>query len=129
MDTRLETGRLKREWRTMQAMVEIYCSGHGHPSAPGHALCADCAGFLGYAERRLEKCPYGPDKPTCAKCPIHCYKPQPREFAREVMRYAGPRMLLRHPWLSLTHFADKARRVEHPMTLRRSRREEGESSR
>ena len=28
----------------------------------------------------------------------------------------GPRMMLRHPWLSLTHFADKARRVEHPMT-------------
>ena len=129
MDPRLESGHLRREWRTMQVMVGIYCRGHEHPQASGTPLCADCQGFLDYAERRLEKCPYGPEKPTCAKCPIHCYKPPPREFAREVMRYAGPRMLLRHPWLSLTHFADKARRVEHPMAMRRSRRDEGESSR
>lgn len=107
----------------MQVMVGIYCRGHRHAVADG--LCADCWGFLDYAERRLEKCPYGPEKPTCARCPIHCYKPQPRQFAREVMRYAGPRMLLRHPWLTLTHFMDKARRVEHPMVARRSRRDQG----
>jgi hypothetical protein len=40
------------------------------------------------------------------------------------MRYAGPRMVLRHPWLSLTHFLDKARRVEHPLVARRSQREQ-----
>jgi hypothetical protein len=38
------------------------------------------------------------------------------------MRFSGPRMLLRHPWLSLAHFTDKARRVEHPMTVRRQQR-------
>jgi Nitrous oxide-stimulated promoter len=26
---------------------------------------------------------------------------------REVMRYAGPRMILRHPWLALMHVVDK----------------------
>ena len=122
MDTRLETGRLGREWRTMQVMVGIYCSGHGHQGSPGQVLCAECAGFLGYAERRLQKCPYGPDKPTCAKCPIHCYKQTQREQARSIMRYAGPRMVLRHPWLSLTHMLDKLRRVEHPMDARRRER-------
>jgi hypothetical protein len=119
MDYRLQTGRLRREWRTMQAMVDIYCAGQGHAHAPAAARCVECQGFLDYAGRRLEKCPYGPAKPTCAKCPIHCYKPQPRERAREIMRYAGPRMMLRHPWLSLTHVADKLRRVEHPMAARR----------
>jgi Nitrous oxide-stimulated promoter len=119
MDPRLEAGRLQREWRTMQVMVGIYCRGHEHARAAGARLCADCQGFLDYAERRLEKCPYGPAKPTCAKCPIHCYKPQPRQLARDIMRYAGPRMLLRHPWLSLTHVMDKTRRVEHPMEARR----------
>jgi Nitrous oxide-stimulated promoter len=122
MDPRLESGHLRREWRTMQVMVGIYCRGHEHASAAGVGLCADCQGFLDYAERRLEKCPYGPEKPTCAKCPIHCYKPQPRQLARDIMRYAGPRMLLRHPWLTLTHFMDKARRVEHPMDARRRQR-------
>jgi hypothetical protein len=124
MESSLDTGRLHREWATMQVMVRIFCSGHGHICPPGQSLCASCAGFLSYAERRLQKCPYGPAKPTCAKCPIHCYKPAPREFAREVMRYSGPRMVLRHPWLSLTHFLDKARRVEHPLVARRSQREQ-----
>ena len=34
--------------------------------------------------RAPRKCPYGPAKPTCARCPIHCYKPAPRETARVV---------------------------------------------
>jgi hypothetical protein len=119
MDRRFDRGRLQREWRTMQAMMAIYCAGHGHVRTAGKSFCAGCTGFLDYAARRLEKCPYGPAKPTCAKCPIHCYKPQPREFARQMMRYSGPRMLLWHPWLSMMHFVDKARRVEHPMEMRR----------
>jgi hypothetical protein len=122
MDYRWQTGRLRREWRTMQVMVDIYCAGQGHAPGPDAGRCTACQEFLDYAGRRLEKCPYGPAKPTCAKCPIHCYKPQPRELAREIMRYAGPRMMLRHPWLSLTHLTDKLREVEHPMEARRQRR-------
>ena len=37
------------------------------------------------------------------------------------MRYAGPRMIWRHPWLSLLHLLDKFRQVEHPMEIRRRR--------
>lgn len=113
----LETPRLMREFRTMQCMVEIYCrDNHG---AGAHGPCSDCLEFLDYAEQRLRKCPYGEDKPTCARCPVHCYKRTQREQAKVIMRYAGPRMTLRHPWLSLTHLLDKLRRVEHPMEARR----------
>ncbi len=114
-------GRLEREYRTMQCMVEIYCAGH-HGGTRGMP-CPACAEFLDYAGRRLEKCPYGEGKPVCAKCPIHCYKRVQREQARVIMRYAGPRMVLRHPWLSLTHLLDKLRRVEHPMEMRRRGRD------
>jgi Nitrous oxide-stimulated promoter len=114
------SGRLGREFRTMRCMVEIYCADH-HVAGRG-VLCPDCEQFLAYAGRRLEKCPYGEDKPVCAKCPIHCYKHAQREQARAIMRYAGPRMLLSHPWLSLTHMFDKLRRVEHPMESRRRER-------
>lgn len=116
----LETPQLKREYETMQRMVEIYCAGH-HPTTAGP--CEDCCVFLDYAERRLEKCPYGEGKPVCAKCPIHCYKRPQREQARAIMRYAGPRMVWRHPWLSLTHMLDKLRRVDHPMVARRRERD------
>ncbi len=101
-------------------MVEMHCADR-HGVRRG-ATCEDCAGFLAYVQRRLEKCPYAADKPTCARCPIHCYKPAEREMARAIMRYAGPRMALRHPWLSLAHMLDKLRRVEHPMDARRRER-------
>ncbi len=114
------TGRLGREMRTISRMVRIYC--RDHHGGPPDGTCSDCAAFLVYAERRLVKCPYGADKPTCSNCPIHCYKPEPRQFAHEMMRYSGPRMTLRHPWLALMHLLDGRRRVEHPMAARRRQR-------
>lgn len=111
------TGRLKREHDTLVCMTRIYCSDH-HDDHAGAKLCLDCAKLMQYAQRRLEKCPYGSDKPTCANCPIHCYKPEQREKARVVMRYAGPRMTWRHPIKALNHIRDKFRRVEHPMKIR-----------
>jgi hypothetical protein len=119
----LVTPRLRREYRTMECMVEIWCADqHGATSG---APCGDCRTFLDYAARRLEKCPYGEAKPTCAKCPIHCYKRAQREQARMIMRYAGPRMTFRHPWLSLMHLVDKLRKVEHPMEARRRKARRG----
>lgn len=114
-------GRLGREHRTMEAMLRIWCRAQEHAPAPGARLCSECRDFLAYAGRRLDKCPYGERKPTCATCPVHCYKAAPREHARIVMRFAGPRMVWRHPWLSLMHLVDKLRKVEHPMVERRSR--------
>jgi hypothetical protein len=111
------SGRLAREFLTMHHMVELWCRDH-HGEAPSHP-CPSCAEFLAYAERRLAKCPYGQDKPTCSNCPIHCYKQAPREFAKEVMRYSGPRMMTRHPVLALLHVLDGRRKVAHPKDLRR----------
>ncbi len=113
------TGRLKREHQTLVCMTAIYCKDrHGHYD---NGLCGDCADLMSYAEKRLARCPYGQAKPTCAKCPIHCYKKQQREQVREVMRYAGPRMPMRHPWRAFIHIFDKLRRAVHPMELRRAR--------
>jgi hypothetical protein len=111
-------GRLGREHRTLVCMTQIYC--HHHHGRQGGGLCPDCDSLMQYAEKRLEKCPYGTDKPTCAKCPIHCYKPAQREEVRDIMRFAGPRMTWRHPIRSLTHLYDKLRQVEHPMKRRRA---------
>ncbi len=84
-------------------MVGIYCRGlHG----TGKALCAECSELLDYADGRLGRCPFGEDKPPCAACPVHCYKPAMREKAVSVMRYAGPRMTYRHPLLALFHWLD-----------------------
>ena len=125
--------RLAREERTLSAMVALYCRDHhadrpraeaaapeaatagaapdaaaaGAPeAAQGERLCEECAALLAYALRRLKACRYGADKPTCANCPTHCYKPAMREEVREVMRYSGPRMMKRHPVLAVAHLLD-----------------------
>lgn len=113
-------GHIEREWKTISKMVGIYCADH-HRQA-GQAPCKACLEFLDYAETRLQKCPYGDDKPTCSNCPIHCYKPAQRARAKEIMRYAGPRMLFRHPLLAIAHQVDGMRRVQHPRELSRAQR-------
>jgi hypothetical protein len=37
---------------------------------------------------------------------VHCYQRDRREQVKHVMRFAGPRMLWRHPWLSVCHLLD-----------------------
>ena len=100
--------RLAREWQTMVAMVRLYCRDHHHPA---DGLCTECAQFLGYANVRLERCRFGPEKPTCAKCPVHCYQRERREQVRVIMRYAGPRMLWEHPLMSVRHWIDGWRKA------------------
>ncbi len=97
--------RLDRERRTIGVMIQIYCQHHHNPAA---GLCPECQQLAAYAMQRLEKCPFGAGKPTCAKCPIHCYKPAMRQQVRQVMRFSGPRMLLRHPILAVLHTLDGA---------------------
>ena len=103
--------RLARERRTIEAMMQIYCADK-HGAAAG--LCGECAGLFAYAEQRLQKCPYGQDKPICANCPIHCYQPRLRERVKEVMRYAGPRMMRRHPILATLHLLEGRRPAPPP---------------
>jgi hypothetical protein len=95
--------RMAREWKTMEAMIKIYCRDH-HRS--GATICAECQALLDYATVRLERCRFGESKPTCAKCPVHCYQRTRREQVKVVMRQAGPRMLWEHPVMSLRHWLD-----------------------
>ena len=108
MKNDLVATRLAREWQTMTAMVRIFCRDRHHPA---EGLCAQCRQFLDYAGVRLERCRFGVEKPTCAKCPVHCYQRERREQVRVIMRYAGPRMLLEHPLMSLRHWLDGFRQA------------------
>lgn len=99
--------RMQREKKTVRVTIKMYCNGC-HDT--GKELCGECKELLEYALSRLDKCPFQKGKTTCAKCPIHCYKPEMREKIRNVMRYSGPRMFSKHPILALFHFMDGTRK-------------------
>jgi hypothetical protein len=98
---RFSNRRLAREWQTVTAMIHIFCR-----DQHGGNLCRECQELTNYVSLRLDRCRFGEEKPTCANCPVHCYQRDRREQIKTVMRYAGPKMLREHPWLSLCHLLD-----------------------
>lgn len=91
--------RIEEEKAVVELMIRLYCR-----KREGNAeLCPQCSELLAYAHQRLDRCRFGDDKPTCKKCPIHCYRPDMRRRISEVMRWAGPRMMLHHPIAAIRH--------------------------
>lgn len=90
-----------QEKATVGSMIEIYC--HGVHGTKRGSLCGECQALNDYAALRTEKCPFMETKTFCSACKVHCYSKEKQEKIREVMRYAGPRMLFVHPVLALRH--------------------------
>ena len=105
---RMSDAAVRADTKTLGDFTAIYCAGnHGDRERTAvesdaaslgvygrkpPVLCDECAEHLRYAEKRRAYCPKDP-KPFCAHCDTHCYKPDEREWQREMMRYAGPRSM------------------------------------
>jgi hypothetical protein len=94
--------RLNDDLNTVLTMIKIYCKGNHETEE----LCDECFELAEYAKQRVKNCKFGDKKPVCAKCTVHCYKPEMREKIKNVMRYSGPRMY-KHPIMLLKHVKDK----------------------
>ena len=108
----------------MEAMVRIYCAAHHAETA---TLCEECLRLLDYANNRLDTCPFQDAKPACNHCQVHCYSQAMGDRIKAVMRYAGPRMLPRHPILSLYHLLDSRRTAPSLSDLPRRSSQTGKS--
>jgi len=91
--------RIQKEMEIVGEMILIYCKKIHQRSS----LCEQCRELLNYAIHRLSYCPFGEKKPACARCLVHCYAPNNREKIKDVMRTAGPWMLLTHPIEAVRH--------------------------
>lgn len=92
---------MEQEIKTVKLMIDLYCHDH-HGSKD--SLCPECHELFDYVRKCLEKCPFKENKFTCSKCPVHCYKPAMRKKIKAVMKYSGPRMFYRHPFLTARHY-------------------------
>ncbi len=106
----------EQDQATLVAIGKIYCNAHhgtdGRPDANG--LCPECASVIEYALAKTQRCPNNHEG-NCKDCPIHCYNGAMRDAVRAMMSYAAPRMLLRHPVMTVRYLRKKiaARRRQH----------------
>ena len=74
--------RIAREKMTIQRMISLYESQCPQASdEPGHYDA-----LFTYAQKRLDKCVFGEEKPACKQCPVHCYQPAKREEMKQIIR-------------------------------------------
>ena len=106
--------RIADEKKVVALMIRMYCRRHCRQQGrtDPHGLCPECAALLDYALRRLDSCRFGNGKPSCRKCPVHCYRADMRERIRTVMRWAGPRMIFHHPLAATKHLLRELRSPE-----------------
>ena len=112
-DTPKTARRRQREMRTISQMIALYCTqNHGDVERRdvahcGELICAECAALDAYAVMRTQRCRKMEVKTSCDECENHCYRSEERERIRAVMRYAGPRMLTKHPIAAVRHLLGK----------------------
>ena len=108
---------LKREYKTVKAMIKLYCRKVHKKNVED---CDDCRDLLIYAEDRIRKCPHYQNKIPCKQCTIHCYRDPYKTGIRRVMSFSGPRIIYHHPVLAVYHIL--ARYKKDKLADRRSER-------
>ena len=94
----------QHEQEVVEELIQLYCRRqHKERQKNALGLCKECQDLLAYAHSRVAHCPFMETKTFCSNCKVHCYEPLMRERIRQVMRYAGPRLLFKRPIMVLRH--------------------------
>ena len=97
----------QRDRATLEAMGRIFCSTkHADAAKDETGLCQQCRSTIEATLARTQACPYGHEG-NCQDCDIHCQRGEARERIREIMRYAAPRMTIRHPLMTADYLRKK----------------------
>ena len=108
-----------REQRVVEEMITLYCRAHHHRGT----RCAQCEELAEYAPDAHGEMPRSwRTKTFCSNCRVHCYDQAHRQRIKEVMRFSGPRMLMHHPLLALSHLIESKKeqrrlKEEKPMRM------------
>lgn len=111
------------EKETVDCMIGIYCRGvHRDEGGENSARRAAAAGVRRSSHGKMPR--FMETKTFCSACKVHCYSKEMQEKIREVMKYAGPRMLFVHPLLAIRHVHITLRNKKKQKEI--STREKGE---
>ncbi len=99
----------EKDRRTLQAIGRIYCQGnHAERGKDVAGMCSECGAAIEQTLARAEACPHGHEG-NCQDCATPCQRGEAQERIKAIMRYAAPRMLVRHPLMTLEYLRKKVR--------------------
>lgn len=103
---RMGNAHIDKDRRTLEAMGRIFCSAHHDCTKDAAGLCPECRATVDATLERAAACPFGHEG-NCQDCAVRCQRGEARDRIREIMRYAAPRMTLRHPFMTLDYLRKK----------------------
>lgn len=93
----------------MEAIGSIYCCGNHDAAARGNdIMCPECREAIEGTLQCAEACPHGHEG-NCQDCDTHCQRGEAQQNIKRIMRYAAPRMAIRHPLMTATYLRKKLR--------------------
>jgi hypothetical protein len=111
----------EKELKTVKTMIMMYC--HKKHKTKGKVLCNECIELYQFVEVKRNRCPFGDEKGFCANCRIHCYKSNTimRDRIRIVMKYSGPRLMFKHPIMSISHMIETIKKNKENRKIKNDR--------
>ena len=100
-----------KDRRTLEAIGHIYCAAHHEGEKDAAGLCPDCRNTIDATLQRATDCPFGHEH-NCQDCTVHCQRGEAQERIQEIMRYAAPRMMYKHPIMAAGYLRKKLRSKE-----------------
>lgn len=96
-----------RDLKTLEAIGRIFCNAH-HPDADRDeaGLCPACRNTIDATFARTATCP-NHQRSNCEDCAVKCQRGDAQARIKEIMRYSAPRMLFRHPLMTLEYLRKK----------------------
>lgn len=105
----MENTHIDKDRKTLEAIGRIYCAAHHEDAKKDEAgLCASCRETVERTFERASACPFGHEG-NCQDCEVHCQRGDAQRRIREMMRYAAPRMTVRHPLMTFDYLRKKVR--------------------
>ena len=98
--------RTAKDRKVLEAIGCIFCTAHHPGKKDSCGLCPSCRETIEATLARAVACPYGHEG-NCQDCTTHCQRGQAQERIRQIMRYAAPRMALRHPLMTAEYLRRK----------------------
>lgn len=98
---------IEKDRRTLEAIGRIYCQGnHASCEKDASGMCPECRAAIEQTLARTEVCPHNHEG-NCQDCTTPCHRGEAKQQIKNIMRYAAPRMIFRHPFMTLEYLRKK----------------------